>query len=144
LPYVENTAGLANKKGDRDMSAAEIATVNRSFEDAVRRGDVDAIAELYEPDALVLPPDSPIVKGREAIRQLWMSAINEHGLKSMLVESVELEIVGDIANEVGHGTLTMAPEGGKSETAEINFLVIWKQSSGRWRLHRDVWNARSA
>jgi uncharacterized protein (TIGR02246 family) len=143
LPYVENSAGLANKKGDRDMSAADIATTNRSFEDAVRRGDVEAIASLYESDAVVLPPDSPIVKGREAIRQLWMSAIKEHGLKSMRVESVELEIAGDIANEVGYGTLTMAPEGGKTETAEVKFLVIWKQSGGKWRLHRDVWNARS-
>ena len=44
------------------MSAADIATVNSSFEDAVRRGDVEAIANLYGPDAVVLAPDGPIVK----------------------------------------------------------------------------------
>jgi uncharacterized protein (TIGR02246 family) len=125
------------------VSAADIATVNGSFEDAVRRGDVEAIANLYGPDAVVLAPDGPIVKGREGIRQLWMSAIKERGLKSMRLESVELEIVGDIANEVGNATLSMVPTGGKNETAEVKFLVIWKRSDGKWRLHRDIWNTRS-
>jgi ketosteroid isomerase-like protein len=61
----------------------------------------------------------------------------------MRLESVELEIVGDIANEVGNATLSMVPTGGKNETAEVKFLVIWKRSDGKWRLHRDIWNTRS-
>jgi len=126
------------------MSATDIANASRAFEDAVHRGDLDAIANLYEPDAVVLAPDRPMIMGREAIRQLWKSAIEEYGLKSIRLESVELEVVGDIANEIGHGTLSMAPPGGGHETEQVKFLVVWKRSGGQWRLRRDTWNARPA
>ena len=126
------------------MSTIDIANASRSFEDAVRRGDLEAIINLYDPDAVVLAPDSPMIKGHEAISQLWKSAIEEYGLKSIRLESVELEIVGDIAYEIGNGTLDMAPPGGRQETEEMKFLVVWKRSGGQWRLHRDTWNARPA
>jgi uncharacterized protein (TIGR02246 family) len=126
------------------MSAAEIASANRSFEDAVHRSNLDTIADLYETDAVVLPPDGPTIKGRDAIRQFWQSAIEEHGLKDMRLESVELEINGQIANEIGNGTLSMITVGGETETVEIKFLVVWKRSGGVWRLHRDIWNSGSA
>jgi len=126
------------------VSATDIANASRSFEDAVQRGDLEAIGNLYEPDAVVLAPDSPMIKGREAIRQLWKSAIAEYGLKSIRLESVELDIVGDIASEIGYGTLSMAPPGVGQETEQVKFLVVWKRSGGQWRLHRDTWNARPA
>ena len=50
------------------MSTTEIAATNRAFEEAVRKGDVDRLAYLYTTDAMALPPDGPIVKGREELR----------------------------------------------------------------------------
>jgi ketosteroid isomerase-like protein len=45
------------------MSRAEITAVNRSFEDAVRKGDAETMASLYTTDGIVLPPDAPMAKG---------------------------------------------------------------------------------
>lgn len=53
------------------MSTTEIAAVNRAFEEAVRKGDVDRLAQLYTQDAIALPPDGPFVRGRDAIKELW-------------------------------------------------------------------------
>ena len=55
------------------MSRSEITAVNRQFEDAARKGDLDRLASLYTPDAIALPPDGPVVKGRENIKQMWGS-----------------------------------------------------------------------
>lgn len=49
------------------MSRSEVAAVNRQFEDAARMGDLDGLASLYTADAMALPPDGPVVKGRDAI-----------------------------------------------------------------------------
>src|SRR5271165_2200952 len=114
------------------MSAAEIAANNRAFENAVEAGNVDAIAALFAPDILALPPDGPVVTGREAVRQLWASAISEHGMTSCQLTTDQLDVVGDLASEVGHATMTMAPPGGKSETATIKYLVVWKRLNGTW------------
>jgi uncharacterized protein (TIGR02246 family) len=123
------------------MSVAEIAANNRAFEKAVATGNVDAIAALFAPDIMALPPDGPVVTGREAVRQLWASAISEHGMTSCHLTTDQLDVVGDVASEVGHATMSMAPPGGKSETATIKYLVVWKRLNGTWLLHRDIWNA---
>ena len=125
------------------MSAAEITAVNRSYQDAVSRGDAGAIADLHTVDALVLPPDGPMVKGREAIRQ-WLSSGFEGGLKSLQFESIALELDGDTASEVAIVTIGSAAPGGQSTTVVVKSLVVWKKSAGHWRLHRDMWNAAEA
>ncbi len=123
------------------MSAADIAANNRAFESAVAAGNVDAIAALLAPDVIALPPDSPIVTGREAVKQLWATAISEHGMRSCELTTDTLDLVGDVATEVGHATMTLGPSGGKSETARIKYLVVWKRINSTWLLHRDIWNA---
>jgi uncharacterized protein (TIGR02246 family) len=123
------------------MSAAAIATNNRAFEHAVETGNVEAIGALLAPDIVSLPPDSPIVSGRDAVKQLWASAITEYGMTSFRITTDNLDVVGDLASEVGRATMTMAPPGGKSETTTIKYLVVWKQLNGKWLLHRDIYNA---
>jgi len=86
------------------MSAAEIAANNRAFERAVETGEVDAIAALLAPDVMALPPDGPIVSGKDSVKQLWASAIREHGMKSCRISSDKLDFAGDMASEVGHAT----------------------------------------
>jgi uncharacterized protein (TIGR02246 family) len=123
------------------MDAADIAANNRAFEKAVETGNVEAIAALLAPDIISLPPDSPAVAGREAVKQLWASAIREYGMTKFQIHTETLDVVGDMASEVGRATMTMAPPGGNGETTEIKYLVVWKRFGGRWLLHRDIYNA---
>ena len=80
------------------MSQTEIAQVNRAFEEAARKGDMDRLASLYTPDAMVLAPDAPVVKGRDAIKQFWTSAAQQMGLKEVRLQTTDLQIAGDCFN----------------------------------------------
>ncbi|PYN13302.1 MAG: DUF4440 domain-containing protein [Candidatus Rokuibacteriota bacterium] len=121
------------------MSRSEIAAVNRQFEDAARKADLDRLASLYTPDAMALPPDGPIVKGRDSIKQMWGSVAQQMGLKDVRLSTLDFEQAGDTGYEVGEATLTLS--GG---TAVVKFVVVWKKVDGQWRLHRDIWNAKNA
>jgi uncharacterized protein (TIGR02246 family) len=123
------------------MSAAEIEANNRAFEKAIETRNVEAIAALLAPDIMSLPPDCPIVAGREALKQLWESAILDYGMTKFQINTDKIDVVGDMASEVGRATMAMAPPGGKSETTEIKYLVVWKQLNGKWLLHGDIYNA---
>ena len=121
------------------MSQTEITAVNRIFEDAVRRRDLERMASIYTPDAIALPPDGPIVQGRDNIKRLWGSALEESGLKSVKIETVDLQTAGDLAYEVGEATLDF-PAG----PTVVKFVVVWKKVDAQWLVHRDIWNAKPA
>jgi uncharacterized protein (TIGR02246 family) len=125
------------------MSTTEIAAVNRAFEEAVRKGDADRLAQLYTQDAIALPPDGPFVKGRDAIRDLWGSVIRDLALRDVALQTVDLEVSGDTACEVGEGRLTLAPPSSAPATVTVKYVVAWKKAGGRWQLHRDIWNAKA-
>jgi uncharacterized protein (TIGR02246 family) len=121
------------------MSRTEIEAVNRAFEDAARKRDTERLSALYTADAIVMPPDAPFVKGRDGIKQFWGSAIQQLGIKDVRLDTVDLEIAGDTAHEVGEATLTL-----ESSAATLKYVVVWKKVGGQWRLHRDIWNAKGA
>jgi len=123
------------------MSLIEIGKVNRMFEDAVRAKDPDRIASLYTGNAMVLPPDGPVVRGQDAVRQLWASVIKDMGLRDVTLKTIDLDVQDDSACEVGQATLTLEPPGGQRATVNVKYVVVWRRVGGDWRLHRDIWNA---
>jgi uncharacterized protein (TIGR02246 family) len=121
------------------MSLSDISDVSRQFEEAARKGDLDRIASLYTPDAIALPPDGPLVKGRDAIKQMWGTVAQQIGLKDVRLNTLDFELAGDTGYEVGEATLAIS-----SGTAVMKFVVVWKKIDGQWRLHRDIWNTKAA
>ena len=125
------------------MSKREIAAGNRAFVEAAGKRDLDAIANLYTVDAIVLPPDSELVKGRDAVRQLWKGAMAD-GLSAVKIHSIGIQVAGDMAIDIGHATMSMAPVGSAATTVEVKYTAIWKRVRGQWRIKVDMWNSRSA
>ena len=123
------------------MSLIEIGKVNRMFEDAVRAKDPDRIASLYTGNAMALPPDGPVVRGQDGVRQLWASVIKDMGLRDVTLKTIDLDVQDDSACEVGQATLTLEPPGGQRATVNVKYVVVWRRLGGDWRLHRDIWNA---
>jgi uncharacterized protein (TIGR02246 family) len=118
------------------MSLSEITAVNQQFEAAARSQDLDGLAALYTADAMVLPPDGPIVKGRQDIKQMWGMVAQQLGLKEVRLRTVSFEREGSLGHEVGEATLAVA-----TGTLVVKYIVVWKKTDGQWRIHRDIWNS---
>jgi len=109
---------------------------NRKFGAAAARKDYAGMAGLYTENAKVLPPDAPIISGRKAIEEFWRTAANTLGLTDVTLKTIDLEITGDTAYEVGEADLKLS-----SGQAKVKYLVVWiRGGDGQWRLHRDIWN----
>ncbi len=132
----------AASKGDAVAEArAAIEAANAKFTKAFEAGDANGVASLYTPDAIVLPPDHEMVKGRRAIADFW-KATQESGVKSAVLTTVDVGTSGNVAYEVGTVLLTVQPQGKAATTASAKYVVVWKrQADGSWRLHRDIWNS---
>jgi ketosteroid isomerase-like protein len=121
-----------------DGARGSIDAANRRFEAAFNAGAfAGATREVYTPEARVLPPDAPIVRGLAAIADFWTAAAAHLGVTSVQLATEELEVVGDVAHEIGKATLTLA--GGHQ--AQAKYVVIWKRLDGQWRWDVDIWNS---
>ncbi len=118
------------------MSRQDIDTVNQRLAEAVQKGDAAAAAALYTEDGKFLAPNADFFSGRDAIEGFFQAAI-DGGIKGLNLSTLELEIQGDTAHEVG--TYELVADGGVVADSG-KFIVIWKRVDGTWRIHRDMIN----
>ena len=114
-----------------------ISTANEVFMDAFKRGDAAGLAALYTESGQVLPPNAGFVTGRQAIQGFWQ-AIFDMGIKDAKLEIIEAEMHGDTVMEVSKFKLL---DGKGKILDEGKYVVIWKQDTGQWKLHRDIFNS---
>src|SRR5438445_2989668 len=112
------------------MSLIDIGKVNRMFEDAVRAQDPDRLASLYTGTAMALPPDGPIVRGQDGIRQLWSSVMKDMGLRDVTLKTVDLDVDGDTACEAGRAMPSVEPPGGQRAPANRRYAGRRHRSAG--------------
>lgn len=136
--------GAPEKSEDIAQVRAAIEAGNIKFGEAVRKGDAAAIAALYSEDATVLPPDSAMIKGRQAIQASWNGSL-QMGIKDAVLTTVEVSGAGDYAYEIGKVLLTIQPAGQAALQQTAKYVVVWKKAaSGSWQLHVDIWNSLPA
>ena len=116
-----------------------ITSATQTFAGAFRRGDAAAVAAWYTGDATLLPPDNPMMKGREAIQAFWQGAMSA-GVSEAKLETLEVETRGDLAYEVGRFKMTMQPQGGGHAESTGKYVVVWRLEGDGWRMHVDIWN----
>jgi uncharacterized protein (TIGR02246 family) len=120
-----------------DVSPA-IEAMNDSFAQAWAQGDGVALAGLYTDDAMVMPPNSPMVQGKDAVTQFWTGSLGT--LPGTTIKLTSVEVVGDedMAHEVGNWVVSdstgAAVDNGK-------YIVIWKHTPDGWRFYRDMWSS---
>jgi uncharacterized protein (TIGR02246 family) len=109
------------------------------FSEAYARGDAKAVAEFYAEDAIAFPPGGDMVKGRQAIQQMWQATMDS-GVKSLSFTVVDVGSSGDLAHETGTALLNIHAQGKDPTTASIKYVVVWKRQGDDWKLLRDIWN----
>src|SRR5215472_14558171 len=118
------------------MSAREIRSIkaaHRAFAEAAVRHDLEGVMGVFASDAIILPPDAEMVKGRAAIRRHWKVAL-DGGLSGLELKPNDIQVIGDVAIEIGHATLSMAPAGAAATVANVKYIEIWKKVRGHWRV----------
>ena len=109
--------------------------------ESFNKGDAAGVAALYADDATVLPPNSEMAVGKQAILDLWKSEM-QTGLKEVKLTTVKVGGSGDMIYEIGKYTAIIQPQGGTGMTDHGKYLVVLKrQPSGAWKLQADIWNS---
>jgi uncharacterized protein (TIGR02246 family) len=123
-----------------DAVRAQIEQSNARFSEAFNRGDVSALAAMYDTGAVVLAPNAPVMRGRQNIEALWGGA-RQQGFRTLNLVVNSVEPIGNHAIELGSYTLVIQPAGQGEMTDRGKYMVVWKrQADGSWMLYRDMFN----
>ena len=105
-----------------------------SWQKAFIAGDAEAIADLYEEDALFVMPSMEIVaKGRPAIRDAWAGLVALGETDSIEIIERDEQVVGDMAYAHQHGVIRGRMGGEPSEIPFRTTEVIRRGADGNWR-----------
>ena len=113
-----------------------IRQANNNFETTYAAGNAKGMGSLYIEQGVLMPPGNEPIVGQETIGHFWQVVMNM-GIKSIKLETQELEDLGDTAIEQGRATLSSA-DGRVLDVCK--YVVVWKRINDQWKLHKDIWN----
>ena len=104
--------------------------------------DLDGTVAYYSDDAILLPPNAPIVADKAAIRALWAEMVAPTSSISWQVSKVEVARSGELGYVTGVYQLTMKGPSGQTISDRGKFLEVWKkQADGKWKAIVDTYNS---
>jgi uncharacterized protein (TIGR02246 family) len=122
--------------------AAAIRRLDAAFMKAANAKDTRAlVAAFYAREAALLPPNHPIVEGRDNIRGFFQGLVDA-GLSGIKLETIKVVSAGDAAYSRGRYVLTISPPGGPAVQDTGKFIVGFRrQADGSWRAVDDIFNS---
>lgn len=105
----------------------------RTFTACLSSGDLDALLDLYEPDAVFEPAPGVVVTGHADIR----AALGQLLALAPVMEARTVQVLrsGDVALVVNEWTMIgTAPDGGEVRQGGRSADVVRQQADGGWRV----------
>ena len=133
-------AGQGQSRGAGSIDAA-IARVADDYVKATLAGDAKAVAALYTEDAIEMPPNQPMVKGRAAIQQYYEKVFGGMKMARFTLTHIETRAVGDSGYDVGTYQQNLTPQGGTALDETGKYVVILKRVGGAWKVAHAIYNS---
>ena len=142
---ISSLAACQTQTAADTRAADETALRNRDNEwsKAASRKDVDKTVSYYADDAVVMPPNSPPLSGKEPIRSLWQGMLGAPGFSGGWADThVEVARSGELAYVRGTYEFTKNDASGKPMTDKGKYVEIWKkQPDGSWKCIVDMFSS---
>src|SRR5262249_46292381 len=144
---VLGVAGLSAQqkpaKGAGSGDDPAIAKARSAYQTAATTQDAAAIAKLYAPDGMEMPPNAPAAKGRAAIEAYHKSFSQQFMVHGLTITPTETHVHGDVAMDIGtYKQQLMANKGGGIIDDTGKYVVLLrKDASGAWLLTHVIYNS---
>lgn len=110
--------------------------VTSAIENAFANNDPALLAAQFADDAELLPPNAPVIRGRENIDEYWRDQVRD--VLSYDMNTVESRSVGDYGYHYATYTYRNVRRGSIVETGKV--IEIWRRTDGIWRVYLTSWS----
>lgn len=138
--------GCSQTPPPADTRAADEAAIRETdmeWSQAAAAKQLDAMPSYYAEDGSMLPPNAPIVTGREAIHTAWKQMFEMPGFSlSWQPARVEVARSGDLAYSQGTYEATTNDPKGNPVKDSGKYVVVWRKGAdGSWKAVADMFNS---
>lgn len=121
---------------------ATVRAIADSYAKAVLAGDAKAVAALYTEDAVEMPPNQSMVKGRSAIQQYYEKQFAMGRPAAFTLTHLETQSTGTHAHDVGTYRQTVkGADASQSVEDTGKFIVLLRRSGSDWRIAYAIYNS---
>jgi ketosteroid isomerase-like protein len=110
-------------------SSAELAA-------AFNAKEVDKLLGFYAENSVFMPPNAPLLRGREPLKSFYTNMI-EKGATNLTLEPQEVSGFGPIAYASGTYSISFA----KGEHDRGKYLLVLRNTAGTWRTEKTIWSS---
>lgn len=135
---------FAQQRGGSAAAEAAIGKVRSAYQTAANAQDAAAIAKLFAPDGVEMPPNAPLQKGRAAIEGYHKNFASQMMVHNLVIKPTETHVMGDMAYDVGTYSQSLMPMkgGGKTMDDKGKYIVLLKKdASGAWLVTHAIYNS---
>lgn len=98
---------------------------------------LDKVLEQYAENSVFMPPNAPLLRGRDPLKSFYASMI-ERGATDLRLEPDEVSGHGPIAYE--SGTYSVSYANGASRDRG-KYLLVLRNMAGTWRTEKTIWSS---
>lgn len=139
LPIALALAALAGCTPMLNQASEEAAirAVIAEYQAAFNAHDVNRLAAVHTPDALVMISNAPLAAGQDQIRSSFGEFFRS-ATPSLSFTPTRIEVASPtVATEVGTYALTLTtPQGPLTDRG--NYVTVWHKINGQWRIAADA------
>ena len=135
--------GVSAQQKAAGADEAAIAKVRTAYQTAAGSQDGAALAKLYTPDGVEMPPNAPAAKGRAAIEAFHKAFGQQWMMHGMTIAPTETRVHGDYAYDIGtYKQSLMSQKNGSMVDDHGKYVVLLKKdASGNWWITHAIYNS---
>lgn len=135
------TIGVSACSGPRQQEftrddAEAIRKSTATLAAAVNEKNVNGIVELYDENSVFMPPNAPMLRGREPLKSFYSELI-ARGTADFKMEVETVAGHGPLGYE--SGTYSMSLKGGARDRGK--YLRVLRKTNDAWRVEYTIWSS---
>lgn len=134
---------LSAQEVDQQAEAASLMEVDRAMAEAYSTSSspLDAVFAHWTDDAMVLAPDAPMARGKEASRAVFAELEAMPGY-SLSWTPTTADVSGDLGYTIGTYHMEVRNSEDRLVAIDGKYMTVWKkQPDGTWKVAVDMFNA---
>ncbi len=120
--------------------AGAIRQQDDTFVAAFNTKDVPKILELYAENSVFMPPNEPIIRGKDALKNFFTDLF-KRGATNLRLDIAEVSGHGPLAYQSGTYEVEYKPATGMASRDRGKYLFVLRKMGTGWKYEYTMWNS---